>query len=206
MMMITKRELQPLVSGGLSQQQIADELGTTKSRVRHSMDHHRLKTYRSSLVERPCVICGTQTNREKFCSTRCRKNNTYLLKKQQAVELKRLIVIERGGCKECGYMKNLASLAFHHRDEQQKEFVIGQRELINFGRARIEQELEKCDLLCHNCHHELHYPELRIGLEGNTFWWCETHEYPAPPAWTYCTRGPECGGEKKCVVVASRDR
>jgi hypothetical protein len=45
-------------------------------------------------------------------------------------------------------------LIFHHRNPKDKDFNISG----NHGRSwsKIEAELDKCDLMCHNCHNELH--------------------------------------------------
>ena len=68
---------------------------------------------------------------------------------------KKLIELKGGKCKICGYEKCIASLCFHHRDKTEKEFVLSR----NFNKSweKIKKEAEKCDLLCANCHTELHY-------------------------------------------------
>jgi len=73
-------------------------------------------------------------------------------------ERKRKAVEYKGGkCERCEYDRCIAALEFHHRDPEQKEF--------KFGRAHgpmdqltpeIIAELDKCDLLCANCHREAH--------------------------------------------------
>ena len=60
-----------------------------------------------------------------------------------------------GKCSICGYDKCVASLAFHHRDPSQKE--ASWATLSHMSIAAIEEELEKCDLVCHNCHSEIHF-------------------------------------------------
>lgn len=64
-------------------------------------------------------------------------------------------------CEICGYDKCKASLVFHHKDGFHKEFEIG-----HFGKkitsledlgGRILDELEKCMLVCSNCHRDLHH-------------------------------------------------
>lgn len=63
--------------------------------------------------------------------------------------------LERGGsCEKCGYSKNLAALHFHHKDPSSKIAQVGQMPV-----ATMEQEADKCVLLCANCHAEEHHPE-----------------------------------------------
>ncbi len=58
-------------------------------------------------------------------------------------------------CSRCGYDKCIEALEFHHRDMTQKEFSISDRN-IKLEWEPIRQELDKCDLLCCNCHREIH--------------------------------------------------
>lgn len=66
----------------------------------------------------------------------------------------RAIEYKGGKCQRCGYSKCSRALGFHHRDPQQKEFSIGSRG--NKSWETIRAELDKCDLLCANCHAEVH--------------------------------------------------
>jgi hypothetical protein len=43
-------------------------------------------------------------------------------------------------------------LEFHHRDRKEKEFTIAQAVSSGIALHRIAKEIEKCDLLCRNCH------------------------------------------------------
>ena len=63
-----------------------------------------------------------------------------------------------GQCIKCGYNKNYAALQFHHRNPEEKEFSWKKARMLT--QSKIDIELEKCDLLCANCHAELHYPHL----------------------------------------------
>lgn len=69
-------------------------------------------------------------------------------KKTKAIELK------GGKCTKCGYNKCIGAMQFHHRDPNKKEFNIGSSDM---AWNKIEKELEKCDLLCSNCHYEFEY-------------------------------------------------
>jgi hypothetical protein len=70
-------------------------------------------------------------------------------------EMKRKSIEYKGGkCENCGYDRCAAALTFHHRDPSMKSFNM------NDGRTRrweiLVTELDKCALLCHNCHMEHH--------------------------------------------------
>ena len=77
------------------------------------------------------------------------------------------IRIKGGCCKNCGYNSNSAVLQFHHRDPENKTFNLDSRKLSNTEWSSILSELDKCELLCSNCHIELHYPDKRmVGETG----------------------------------------
>lgn len=57
-----------------------------------------------------------------------------------------------GKCIICGYDKCLSALAFHHINPWDKEFEIGSK----MSWEVIVQELKKCELVCSNCHAEIH--------------------------------------------------
>ena len=67
---------------------------------------------------------------------------------------KKAVDYKGGSCKVCGYSKSLAALVFHHRDSTQKEFSISHLKSASWD--SMVRELDKCDLLCSNCHSELH--------------------------------------------------
>lgn len=66
--------------------------------------------------------------------------------KKQAIEYK------GGKCILCGYHKCEAALCFHHVNPFEKENNISRLR----SWKRVEEELNKCVLLCNNCHSELH--------------------------------------------------
>lgn len=59
-----------------------------------------------------------------------------------------------GCCSKCRYNKCLAALDFHHKDPSTKDFEIGRKKLLGFD--KLKPELDKCILLCRNCHAEEH--------------------------------------------------
>ncbi len=67
------------------------------------------------------------------------------------------------GCEVCGYRRCSSALDFHHRDPGDKEFTVGEALARNMASVTVMAEIEKCILLCSNCHRELH--EGLIDLE-----------------------------------------
>jgi hypothetical protein len=57
---------------------------------------------------------------------------------------------------------HLAALAFHHQDSKNKDFKLDMRSLSNRKLESVLAELDKCILVCHNCHAELHNPALNL--------------------------------------------
>ena len=57
-------------------------------------------------------------------------------------------------CATCGE-KDIRCLDFHHRNPNQKEYKISAL-LYGFSRKKIVIEIEKCDVLCANCHRKFH--------------------------------------------------
>jgi 5-methylcytosine-specific restriction endonuclease McrA len=68
--------------------------------------------------------------------------------KQRAVDYKG----SRG--QRCGYDRYVGSLEFHHRNPSRKDFTFSQAKMKKF--ELVKDELDKCDLLCVNCHREAH--------------------------------------------------
>lgn len=119
-----------------------------------------------------CVVCSTPISGQKimYCSNACKQKHHYYRIKEQTNSyhsqtirsLKRkldLIEMKGGKCEICGYDKNVAALQFHHKDPTKKELKLDARSLGNNRMEKILKEFEKCDLLCANCHLELHNKE-----------------------------------------------
>lgn len=93
---------------------------------------------------------------------RCRQCAVDAVRKRRH-DVKKFAVEYKGGkCSRCGYNKSMSALAFHHTDPSQKDFNIG---VSGYTKSYddLKIELDKCELVCHNCHSEIH-----DELEGKT--------------------------------------
>lgn len=57
--------------------------------------------------------------------------------------------------KYCGYNKCLAALEFHHPNSD-KDFGLSQKGITRSW-EKVKLELDKCELVCCNCHKEIHW-------------------------------------------------
>ncbi len=65
-------------------------------------------------------------------------------------------------CERCGYDTHHAALDFHHRNPKDKKFTIG-AEKVNCSKQELLEEIQKCEVICSNCHRILHYEERNNG-------------------------------------------
>jgi hypothetical protein len=98
--------------------------------------------------------CNNEVGKgRRFCNAKC-KSKFFVDKRRK--ELKQKAITYKGGkCDVCGYSKNVAALAFHHLDPSHKEFSHSDKGITRSWEA-TRRELDKCQLLCLNCHAELH--------------------------------------------------
>jgi hypothetical protein len=93
----------------------------------------------------PELPCGGHLRRCASCQTNHRRART----KQLAIEY------AGGKCILCGYSRCVHVLVFHHPDPTQKEFPIAS--FLCCSLDTLRSEIDKCVLLCSNCHTEVHY-------------------------------------------------
>ena len=78
-------------------------------------------------------------------------------------KIKELAIAYKGGkCQLCGYIKYQGALDLHHLDPSTKEFGIGDK---GYTRSweKIKKELDKCILVCANCHREVEAGVIKIS-------------------------------------------
>ncbi len=84
--------------------------------------------------------------------------------KKRRRKLRELARASKGSkCEICGYNKCQRALSFHHLDPAKKEFTVSAKGLTRSW-EKILQEIEKCILVCANCHMEIHEGITEIPL------------------------------------------
>lgn len=84
-----------------------------------------------------------------------RKNASYVTCWRIRIKLK-LIEYKGGKCEKCGFNKPIPrAYDFHHKNPSDKLFVISSYKVLNWD--KLVQEVDKCWLVCRNCHAEIHH-------------------------------------------------
>ena len=65
-----------------------------------------------------------------------------------------MIEYKGGKCVVCNYNKCQQALQFHHRDPNEKEFAVANSGTLDIEKLKVE--VDKCLLVCANCHVEIH--------------------------------------------------
>ncbi len=100
----------------------------------------------------------------RFCDVRCKRK--FFVDKRRK-ELKQRAVAYKGGtCVKCGYAKCVDALAFHHRESGSKDFSFSEGGITRSW-DRIRAELDKCELVCANCHAEIHARQHVLANAGS---------------------------------------
>ena len=105
-----------------------------------------------------CPIHGLVKAHSSGKFPRCSVCNNERMKSKHAELAYKAIEYKGGRCALCGYSKCRAALEFHHVDPTEKEFTPSRGYKNTW--VKLKLELDKCILVCANCHREIHNPQL----------------------------------------------
>jgi 5-methylcytosine-specific restriction endonuclease McrA len=120
-----------------------------------------------------CIVCESEFiahhNNRRYCYS-CVPYGMGIAAEKRArkrIVKTALIQYKGGSCKECGYKDAQSALQLHHRDPNEKDFTFARVNLSHLGLTmdKLKKEADKCDLLCANCHAEVHYTDDDFDLD-----------------------------------------
>ena len=123
-----------------STRKVAKELGVSRDTVRKYVE----------------IYLPKQKNEEE----RKKSNVQSTIIWRQRAKLK-LIEYKGGKCERCGYNKCHVALEFHHLNPDEKDFTISGK---SWSFERLKKEVDKCILVCSNCHKEIHYEKINTEV------------------------------------------
>lgn len=101
------------------------------------------------------ILNCSKSNVAYYCSPQAKKLNLSRRNRNRKKSLISLKLESGGKCQRCGYDKCLDALHFHHLESDKKDGIVS-RIFCDFGLAAAREEALKCQLVCANCHAELH--------------------------------------------------
>jgi len=72
----------------------------------------------------------------------------------------KLVAYKGGKCEVCEYDRCLQALEFHHLNPEEKDFTISGK---SWSFERMKAEVDKCILLCSNCHQEVEHGIINLN-------------------------------------------
>jgi hypothetical protein len=165
-------KLQLFIDNKKSIRHISEETGKSYTSVRYWIKKHNLETSYSKRAKNPkaepegekhCNRCNETKSVEDFyrrrqgreCSPYCKPCTTDETIERQRNFKQECVDYKGGECECCGYKKCNSALEFHHLDPSKKDFSISRARLTTFGK-KVKAELDKCMIVCANCHREIH--------------------------------------------------
>lgn len=163
---ISRSELEALAAVGMTVAEMAERFDRNPSTVRYWLRRYKIEPGNR---RRPRRRCGNGSRDATFeCRRhgiteftlegrgyyRCKRCRAAAVAKRRRTVKRQLVEDAGGACVLCGYRRWIGALQFHHVDPSRKEFHIAQRGHSR-SLARSRAEVEKCVLLCANCHAEV---------------------------------------------------
>lgn len=105
-------------------------------------------------VSKTTVVRYVDNKHIKLTDAELKRNNYNHVKTHRQKIKEQAVKYLGGGCQRCGYNKCIRALEFHHTDPTQKDYGISNYGVLSWEKVKIE--LDKCILVCANCHREIH--------------------------------------------------
>ena len=152
-----KITLQQYVKLNYSTRKIAQLENSSQTNIRHWLNKYNLKTNFNQFNESDYFCdCGETDSSKFYGHSKKTCSKCHNLRTAETGKNNRAFAVNHLGskCMVCGYDKYIGSLDIHHLDPtiKDKDF----RNMRGWCRERILSEIEKCVLLCRNCHAEVH--------------------------------------------------
>lgn len=153
----------------LSQREIAKRMGVSEGSVKYFITKYELKRKEENITTdtslKVCPQCGVEKMRLQFYmrSSRGVKRQGSWCKEcvaKKSLNRNRIykasyVKMKGGCCQACGFNRYDGALEFHHADPTTKDETIA-RMTRNPSSPKLLAELEKCVLVCSNCHKMIH--------------------------------------------------
>ncbi len=178
-----KEKILKLVENGLTYKEIRNELGCSLSTISYHCKNNKIESKHSNkklsdetIIEikklyeilKSSLKVAEKLNlskstvlkyievKEKLSDTEVKNNRSKGVIYWRVKVKKKLVEYKGGKCEICDYNKCIGALEFHHKNPNEKDFTIGGK---SWSFDKLKKEVDKCILVCSNCHKEIHFNE-----------------------------------------------
>ncbi len=161
------------ITKDLSQREVGKHIGCSQSTVRHFLKKYKIikntkncRNYEQEITEKKCYKCkevkpivgfykvkkksGVMTD-----SSWCKECNTKEVVKRNKNTKSLLVRLRGGSCQICKFCEYDGALEFHHIDPEKKDDRVSKLIRLKISKDIVD-EINKCALLCSNCHKMVH--------------------------------------------------
>lgn len=140
----------------------------SKCKKELSIDNFRWRNKAQGKLHSQCKNCEKEADKIRYSNNTERQkivlNNAMLQKERNT------LIVEQAkqcGCQKCGE-KRLYLMEFHHKNPKEKVNTIAHM-IKSSSEQNLIQEMEKCIVLCANCHREFHFFEKTLAITLDTY-------------------------------------
>lgn len=129
----------------------------TKCKEEKSIEEFSWRSQPKNRRHSDCKVCHRKLRRAYYVNSG-EIERLRIQRRKKRAEIKKWFREYKKGlkCSRCSENRP-ATLVFHHRDPSIKETEVGEIFNKTFRKDRIIKEIEKCEVLCANCHMQEHY-------------------------------------------------
>lgn len=152
--------------------------------------------------KRICEVCNREYVYHRRKGHTLKRCNSCMTNYRRFKLRKRIYDYKGSKCEICGYDRYTEALTFHHRDPDKKEFNISGSHSRSW--ESIKHELDKCNLLCLNCHAEIHAGHIaKLGIASGLYESNPTLRFRGNPTVRGSKVAGVCEGPTTSVPVTS---
>jgi hypothetical protein len=119
-------------------------------------DESEFQKKRKNSLQPICKKCKNEYDKAWYINNTRRRENLNIRAKERVIRNKKFLREYKLsiGCKLCGYNKTYHALEFHHVDGNDKKYNVSLMRTLSI--ETVMKEIEKCIVVCANCHREIH--------------------------------------------------
>ena len=140
----------------------------SKCKMEYPITEFRWRNKAKGTLHSQCKSCEKERDKIHYQESKARRDSvreTAFMQKSNNLGIVDAALLK--GCRKCGETRYYV-LDFHHRNPAEKVGTISHM-VKSSSYEKVLKEVEKCDVLCSNCHREFHHLEAFQGISYDEY-------------------------------------